>query len=93
MPWATILEKVVLVQSSRQLCVVKDLSAHDMVMRLMRKENYLIGMLNKGVLSFPISQWVPGAGPTVKSGTNGTQYRLMLLILLSNPFIIYYFRI
>ncbi|KAL5136734.1 Autophagy-related protein 9 [Glycine soja] len=78
MPWATILEKVVLVQSSRQLCVVKDLSAHDMVMRLMRKENYLIGMLNKGVLSFPISQWVPGAGPTVKSGTNGTQYRLML---------------
>ncbi|RDY01180.1 Autophagy-related protein 9, partial [Mucuna pruriens] len=77
-PWATILEKVVLVQSSRQLCVVKDLSAHDMVMRLMRKENYLIGMLNKGVLAFPISQWVPGAGPTVKSGTNGTQYRLIL---------------
>ncbi|XP_027363717.1 autophagy-related protein 9 isoform X2 [Abrus precatorius] len=78
MPWATILEKVVLVQSSRQLCVVKDLSAHDMVMRLMRKENYLIGMLNKGVLAFPISQWVPGAGPSVKSGTNGTQYRLIL---------------
>ncbi|KAK7393401.1 hypothetical protein VNO78_21955 [Psophocarpus tetragonolobus] len=78
MPWATILEKVVLVQSSQQLCVVKDLSAHDMVMRLMRKENYLIGMLNKGVLAFPISQWVPGAGPTVKSGTNGTQYRLIL---------------
>nr|KYP51184.1 Autophagy-related protein 9 [Cajanus cajan] len=77
-PWATILEKVVVLQSSQQLCVVKDLSAHDMVMRLMRKENYLIGMLNKGVLAFPISQWVPGAGPTVKSGTNGTQYRLIL---------------
>ncbi|KAL5149194.1 Autophagy-related protein 9 [Glycine soja] len=78
MPWATILEKVVLVQSSRQLCVVKDLSAHDMVMRLMRKENYLIGMLNKGVLSFPISLWVPGAGPSVKAGTNRTRYRLIL---------------
>lgn len=78
MPWATVLEKVVLVQSSRQLCVVKDLTAHDMVMRLMRKENYLIGMLNKGVLAFPISLWVPGAGPTVKSGTDGSQYRLIL---------------
>ncbi|KAL2323449.1 hypothetical protein Fmac_027828 [Flemingia macrophylla] len=77
MPWATILEKVVLLQSSQQLCVVKDLSAHDIVMRLMRKENYLIGMLNKGVLAFSISQWVPGAGPTV-SATNGTQYRLIL---------------
>ncbi|KAI4318008.1 hypothetical protein L6164_025821 [Bauhinia variegata] len=78
MPWATILEKVVLIQSSQQLCVVKDLSAHDIVMRLMRKENYLIGMLNKGVLSFPISQWVPGAGPVVKCNPDGTQYRLIL---------------
>ncbi|KAE9619361.1 hypothetical protein Lal_00047014 [Lupinus albus] len=78
MAWATVIEKVVRVQSSQQLCVVKDLSAHDMVMRLMRKENYLIGMINKGVLAFPISQWVPGSGPTVKSGPNGTQYRLIL---------------
>ncbi|XP_014496029.1 autophagy-related protein 9 isoform X1 [Vigna radiata var. radiata] len=78
MPWATILEKVVLLQRSQQLCVVKDLSAHDIVMRLMRKENYLIGMLNKGVLAFPISQWFPGAGPIVTSGSGGTQNRLIL---------------
>lgn len=78
MAWTTVLEKVVLMQSSRQLCVVKDLSAHEMVMRLMRKENYLIGMLNKGLLAFPISSWVPGVSPTVKSGTNGIQYRLVL---------------
>ncbi|XP_042977844.1 autophagy-related protein 9-like [Carya illinoinensis] len=78
MPWATILEKVVQLQSSQQLCIIKDLSAHDIVMRLMRKENYLIGMLNKGVLAFPISQWVPGAGPTVKFVSNGTQHRLIL---------------
>ncbi|KAK2648645.1 hypothetical protein Ddye_016134 [Dipteronia dyeriana] len=78
MPWATILEKVVQIQSSQQLCVVKDLSAHDVVMRLMRKENYLIGMLNKGILAFPISQWVPGAGPTVRSGSNAEQHRLIL---------------
>ena len=78
MPWATILEKVVRLQSSQQLCVVKDLSAHDIVMRLMRKENYLIGMLNKGVLAFPVSQWVPGVGPMVKVGSDGRQHRLIL---------------
>lgn len=78
MLWATVLEKTVLVQSTRKLCVVKDLNAHDIVMRLMRKDNYLIGMLNKGVLAFPISKWIPGAGLTVKSSANGTQYRLVL---------------
>ncbi|KAM5563518.1 autophagy-related protein 9 [Rosa sericea] len=78
MPWASILEKVVELQRSQQLCVVKDLSAHDVVMRLMRKENYLIGMLNKGVLAFPISQWVPGSGPTVKLPSDGKRERLIL---------------
>ncbi|KAK6164495.1 hypothetical protein DH2020_001359 [Rehmannia glutinosa] len=78
MPWSLILEKVVHVQRSQQLCVVKDLSIHDVVMRLMRKENYLIGMLNKGVLAFPISLWVPGAGTTVNVGPNGVQHRLVL---------------
>ncbi|CAI9774382.1 unnamed protein product [Fraxinus pennsylvanica] len=78
MPWALILEKVVQVQSLQQLCVVKDLSIHDVVMRLMRKENYLIGMVNKGVLAFPISGWVPGAGPTFRVGLNGVQHRLVL---------------
>lgn len=58
--------------------MAKDLSAHDVVMRLMRKENYLIGMLNKGVLAFPISKWVPGAGPAVKFDSSRNHYRLTL---------------
>ncbi|KAI3460951.1 hypothetical protein Pfo_018289 [Paulownia fortunei] len=78
LPWALILEKVVQVQSLQQLCVVKDLSIHDVVMRLMRKENYLIGMLNKGVLAFPISGWVPGAGPAANVNPNGVRHRLVL---------------
>ncbi|PIN23106.1 Integral membrane protein [Handroanthus impetiginosus] len=78
MPWSLILEKVVQVQHFQQLCVVKDLSIHDVVMRLMRKENYLIGMLNKGVLAFPISRWVPVAGITASVGSNGLQGRLIL---------------
>lgn len=78
MPWPSILEKVVRVQNSQKLCVVKDLSAHEIVMRLMRKENYLIGMINRGILAFPISKWIPGAGPTVKSGPNRGRQRLIL---------------
>eukprot|EP00268_Persea_americana_P063689 TRINITY_DN828_c1_g1_i2.p1 TRINITY_DN828_c1_g1~~TRINITY_DN828_c1_g1_i2.p1 ORF type:complete len:887 (-),score=130.41 TRINITY_DN828_c1_g1_i2:387-3047(-) len=77
-PWAEILEKVVQIQSSQQLCVVKDLSAHDVVMRIMRKENYLIGMLNKGVLALPIPRWLPGAGPAVNSRVNGRKHHLYL---------------
>ncbi|KAJ6736226.1 APG9 AUTOPHAGY 9 [Salix viminalis] len=78
MPWATVLEKVVQLQHSQQLCVVKDLTAHDIILRLMRKENYLIGMLNKGVLAFPISLWIPGVGPTVRTGSNGLRHHLIL---------------
>lgn len=77
-PWASILERVVQLQELQQLCVVKNLSIHDVVMRLMRKENYLIGMLNKGLLSFPISHWVPGAGPTISCGPNDVRSRLIL---------------
>ncbi|KAG9446418.1 hypothetical protein H6P81_012546 [Aristolochia fimbriata] len=77
-PWEAILEKVVQVQSFHQLCVVKDLSAHDVIMRVMRKENYLIGMINKSVLSFPIPKWVPGAGPTIKARHVVREHRLVL---------------
>lgn len=78
MPWSLILEKLVEVQLMQQLCVVKDLSIHDVVMRLMRKENYLIGMLNKGVLAFPISQWIPGSCPTGNVAADGVRLRLVL---------------
>ncbi|XP_074316670.1 autophagy-related protein 9 [Silene latifolia] len=78
MPWAIILEKVVRVQTTHQLCVVKDLTAQEIIMRLMRKENYLIGMINKGILAFPISKWIPGAGPTVKSSPYRGRQHLIL---------------
>lgn len=77
-PWPAILEKVVQLQKSHQLCVVKNLSAHEVVMRIMRKENYLIGMLNKGILALSIPQWVPGAGPTDNSRSDGKRNHLIL---------------
>ncbi|KAJ8438132.1 hypothetical protein Cgig2_033011 [Carnegiea gigantea] len=77
-PWAFVLEKVVYLQNTQQLCVFKDLSVHDIGMRLMQKENYLIGMINKGVLAFPVSKWTPGAGPPIKSGPNRSRQCLIL---------------
>ncbi|XP_071684497.1 autophagy-related protein 9 isoform X3 [Lolium perenne] len=47
-------------------------------MRIMRKENYLIGMVNKGIIAFPISRWLPGAGPMVSSRMHGRKGYLML---------------
>ncbi|CAL4917591.1 unnamed protein product [Urochloa decumbens] len=76
--WPKVVEKVVLLQKSQQLCIVKDLSEHDIIMRLMRKENYLIGMVNKGVIAFPIACWLPGVGPTVGSRFHGRKSYLML---------------
>ncbi|KAK4801343.1 hypothetical protein SAY86_021830 [Trapa natans] len=77
MPWEILLDKVVKLQTSQKLCVVKDLSAHDILMRLMRKENYFIGMVNKAVLAFQIPSWLPGVGPAVNC-SDGRQRRPIL---------------
>ncbi|XP_009420448.2 autophagy-related protein 9 [Musa acuminata AAA Group] len=74
--WPVMLEKVIKLQRSQQLCVIRNLTAHDIVMRMMRKENYLIGMLNKRVLAFPIHCWIPGAGPVFIK--NGRKYHMIL---------------
>ncbi|KAL5230463.1 hypothetical protein ABZP36_029239 [Zizania latifolia] len=76
--WPRVVEKVVLLQKSRQLCVVKDLTEHDIIMRIMRKENYLIGMVNKGIVALPIPCCLPGVGPTVSSCIQGKKSYLML---------------
>eukprot|EP00959_Pyramimonas_sp_CCMP1952_P327886 6864413-Pyramimonas_sp.AAC.1 len=50
MGWSELVNRIVQAQSSMRLCVVKELTALDIVSRIMRKENFLIGMLNKDVL-------------------------------------------
>jgi autophagy-related protein 9 len=59
MTWSELLHRLVLVQGSTRLCAVRDLDELDIVGRIMRKENYLIGMLNAGVLGL----YVKGLGP------------------------------
>ncbi|GMH34130.1 hypothetical protein BSKO_01964 [Bryopsis sp. KO-2023] len=56
--WPELLHRVVRVQKKTRLCVTRDLTEHDIISRIMRKENYLIGMLNKGVLALNIP--IPG---------------------------------
>ena len=41
-------------QVHTRLCAQRDLSEHDVVLRIMRKDNYLIGMLNKGCLALNV---------------------------------------
>lgn len=41
-------------QEHTRLCAVRDLCEHDIVSRVMRRENYLIGMLNKGCLALNV---------------------------------------
>ena len=48
-------------QKTTRLCIVRDLTEHDIVSRIMRKDNFLIGMLNRGVLALHIS--LPGVRP------------------------------
>ncbi|GAB4821600.1 hypothetical protein N2152v2_008646 [Parachlorella kessleri] len=56
--WPEVAHRLVQVQSSTRLCIVRDLTEHDVVSRVMRKENFLIAMLNKGVLALNVP--IPG---------------------------------
>ena len=62
-PLLRLMSKSILVQAQKttRLCIVRDLTEHDIVSRIMRKDNYLIGMLNRGVLALHIS--LPGVRP------------------------------
>ena len=52
--WEEICNKIVDSQSKVKLFRSKDLSAHDIVMRIMRKDNYLVSFINMDVLDLSI---------------------------------------
>lgn len=58
--WPEVASRVVASQASVRLCITKDLSELDLVERIMRRENYLIGMLDAGILS--LHPPIPGLG-------------------------------
>ena len=45
--WPEVARRIVDAQKQTRLCIARDLSEVDVVARIMRKENYLIGLLNK----------------------------------------------
>ena len=56
--WPEVVARVVHLQATTRLCIVKDLNEHDIVARILRRENYFLGMLNRGVLGLTLD--VPG---------------------------------
>ncbi|KAK9802892.1 hypothetical protein WJX73_002447 [Symbiochloris irregularis] len=52
--WPEVVRRIVQAQEHTRLCAVRDLGEHDVVSRVMRRENYLIGMLNRGCLALNV---------------------------------------
>ncbi|GLI70528.1 hypothetical protein VaNZ11_015443 [Volvox africanus] len=50
MTWAEVVYQLVLVQRTTRLCIARDLDELHIVSRIMRKDNYLIAMINRNVL-------------------------------------------
>jgi autophagy-related protein 9 len=73
-----LVDKIVQLQCHWRFCFVRQLSAHDIVSRIMCKENYMIGLLNKGVLALTLPQWVPRVGPVVGHDEHGAKKRVTL---------------
>ena len=48
--WPEVLQRVVHLQATTRLSISRDLNEHDIVARILRKENYLTGMVNRDVL-------------------------------------------
>ena len=52
--WPEVAARLVTAQHTVRLCISRDLTEHNIVSRIMRRENYLIGMLNQGVLALNV---------------------------------------
>jgi hypothetical protein len=50
--WHYILDSLVLVSARKKLCIVKDLTALDITNRILRKENFMIAMINLDLFQF-----------------------------------------
>eukprot|EP00210_Caulerpa_lentillifera_P002276 g2186.t1 len=52
--WSDLVHRLVLVQTNTRLCLRRKLNESHIINRILRKENYLIGMINKGVLCLSV---------------------------------------
>ena len=52
--WPEVLQRVVHLQATTKLSIARDLNEHDIIARILRKENYLVGMVNRDVLKLEL---------------------------------------
>lgn len=61
--WPEVVARVVHLQATTRVSIVRDLNEHDIIARILRKENYMMGMLNRGVLGLTLDvpglKWLP----------------------------------
>ena len=56
--WPDVVSRLIAAQTLARLSVVRDLTPHDVASRILRRENYLVGALNQGVLTLNLP-WLP----------------------------------
>ena len=76
--WNDLLQRVVDFQERTKICAVRKLDHHDIVSRIMRKDNYLIGMMNAGAIDLTMS--IPGLREQAYL-TRNLEWNLRLCIL------------
>ena len=75
--WDEVVVKLVELQRTARLCIVKDqLTAHDVANRILRKENFLVALVNQNLL--PLQPFGP-SGPSVMTKT--LEWNLYVTIL------------
>ena len=87
--WDEVVVKIIELQRTTKLCIVKDdLTAHDIANRIMRKENFLIALVNRGLLPLqplaetPLAAWrLPLLSPTTSLMSKSLEWNLYVTLL------------
>eukprot|EP00598_Pedospumella_elongata_P006002 CAMPEP_0184970946 /NCGR_PEP_ID=MMETSP1098-20130426/3261_1 /TAXON_ID=89044 /ORGANISM="Spumella elongata, Strain CCAP 955/1" /LENGTH=590 /DNA_ID=CAMNT_0027492949 /DNA_START=1 /DNA_END=1769 /DNA_ORIENTATION=- len=58
--WFEVVDRIIYINKhgKQRLVEKEDLTAHDIVLRIMRKENYLVGLINKNKLDLFVPWWI-----------------------------------
>lgn len=55
LPWDEVVQRIVELQRTSRLCIIKDqLTAHDIANRILRKDNFMVAMVNRGLLPLQV---------------------------------------
>ena len=56
MPWDTVVQRIVELQRTSRLCIVKEqLTAQDIANRILRKDNFMVALVNRGLLPLQVT--------------------------------------